>query len=1710
MGKYIKTGEFTQPKKVSTETAESAVRAIVHRMFARVLWRNRDFDIAESVAPVKVARVEQVYVPTIERTIIIEPTIINVIEVVVVEEEKSAEAIAVARITDEIFLSVVCRAIGKLERNRRKRAALKDRKRLLRVVRETKPAFELLDYALPTGFERTVVQRTPFVGAARKSHRLRRLERSIQRKTLVKRTLAAKPKPPTPKVRVKKVRPAKPHKWTREERNARLPRTMFGISLQSGGFLKPSKPAIPATRAERDEIQRQAAIKHAEAIRKAVPKLERKKAVLDARDKRNPAYVETQAGKFVGAAVGAAAALALTQLLRVVRGGKKALDSVNAIFDQMRSVGDTLKQYLGPVLWAAPLVLTVYFALRHFRVVTAPAHSLVIAALSSVVGAKLWKIIAKFFPESDSTGRSDIECQAGLMEHAPKILSAILTFSVFKGRRTPASMGEFCKRIAMLDRMSTGWETFLRWMMEALEVGVNFVRKTFGKERISFFQNTHKVTYDWASRVDEAIKQHTTANVDVNTEELNKLVGLVNEGHGFKEIYRGTSMFNIVNGYLVKAAELLHPHLGSINSRNNFRFEPVCSMFLGEPGIGKTLMAIPFCSTVLIESGIIPRGPETNFNTVTENIWQKGTSEFWNSYSKQHCVVLDDAFQQRADSKDKDNEFINIIRMVSSWSMPLNFADLTSKGRIFFGSKFLFGTTNVPCITSEARIVLHEPEAVARRLKYPYRIILKDEFKLPSTGRLNMVRYDQESLKCRKNNTSIDRYPWHIWEAVKHDFITGASVGDPVPLKSVLMEISEDLKQRLASHGDNVDAHSDYIKGLMDSVAVQSGLVELSSSSRRPSFDGTANDDPDYVVVGDLPSLKDFRQGLKANLSEHLEGAKGASKALKFGVLAVGVFVAFEIVKTILRTVWNTLQALFSRKPGKPRIQSNRPLTAHASRMAFKDVRMQGCDASVATNVYANTYKLTINFEDGAEFVMGQVCFVEHDLAVMPEHFSAQMKEKLNDGEIKFESKLKFRHSMNEMHTFEMSVRKFLSFARVTSADRDVEFVRFEDVRAHRNITTNFMKEGDVKWLGGNRARLDVCGVDERKRVCNPTTRSVFVMPSISFGRNLTFTPRKLERYFSYSAHTVSGDCGAPLCIFDNSSYSGRTVIGMHVAGAEARRVGYSSIITQEMIVEARDSLGVIQDAFEADLKDRGISLQAGNSLPFSHTGSFLPIGEVERPVIICPKTSLYVVDDLYGVFGEYNYHPAPLSPVYRDGQLVYPMENAVKPYSSPLLMYEQPWLKTAMHVAMQPLSSVTRDHTRSLYTFEEAVCGIPQEKFRSIPRGTAAGFPYVYDVRNGKKEFFGEGDTYDLTTPKALELRERVDYIITCARKGTRLSHIFVDFLKDELRSEQKVRDVATRLISSAPLDYVVAWRMLFGAFCTAVMKNHTLSGMAPGICTYTDWNMLACHLQKMGESVFDGDFKAFDSSEQPSLHGHILDFINKWYNDGEELARARRVLWLDLVHSRHIGGLGKDQRYIYQWNKSLPSGHPFTTIVNSMYSLTLLVSAYIVLTNDLTGFWRNVSAVTYGDDNASNPSPQVAEQYNQVTVAKALWDQFRVVYTPGTKDGNWQPLMNLQSIGFLKRGFRDDGGFWACPLELDSFLYTCYWCKNKKLESKITIDVLENALEELSMHTDGLWDAYAPKIYQLIQERGHEPKAPLDRDQYLAIIKSRSDSWF
>lgn len=1483
--------------------------------------------------------------------------------------------------------------------------------------------------------------------------------------------------------------------------------------------------------------------------------------------------VELQSGVSTAAIV-AGVAMVAHSLRKITKSVTTRVDSLSkGILSTFESIVQKIKD-VPRVLCILLVAVAALYVLHTQNMCSFFATGIAVAVglLLSKFHKPLWTAVSSFF-RTWTGGNAEpvaVEVQSGGINLNYRTFGKLLAVGFVAsatGIKNKVSMtGELMKRFSLLDRASTGLESFGSWLASALESLVNFARGLFGKKPVTLFKKVDTALEAWCKKVDEVDLRSTLVKDVPSADYLTSLSNLMIEGHGLRELYRRDTQGVIVDRYLRKLNDIIQPFQGAMNARNNFRVEPVAVMLRGAPGIGKSRSVTFFCGTLLKLAGLVAAD---SGDKVLEELWQKGTSQYWNSYAGQQCVVMDDVFQQTVVPGQEGTDYMELIRMIGSWAMPLNFADLPSKGKIFFTSKLVVGTTNASNFVHEAEKILIKPEALNRRLRFSYTMALDPQYAVGEDGTLPFHIWDAEKTRAEANEDPLLRYPWHMWKLYKHDFLTGKTDTTPLDFVHVIREIATELRNRQASFRDDVTSLTRYLSGITmqsgddDSVAGDAGDEPLPFAEHYTMDDGyKVAIDEDLARVLEQPRPRGLWQLLEkraADTRHALEKILGkrilfaVMAAMVLGLLKVAVDIAFAFFKKLFAPTKSSTDESGVKEKQKhvevpPTIASNLELltgTKTKNKSTVVDVQsnvrmareksyavpqLQSGDdlldrsIDCLYNLVVSPKSTTLNKTDTFNNI-GSMVFVNTHEAIMPAHFYAHMVHLWKDNEAKGAGEL-WVHVLNakqEKFSFQIPLSTFLTSRWHVYKGHELAMVYLPDTRHHKNLEARFLKEADLKTVGGRDGRIDIADHTYGR------SRVTMYIPSIKmeaagFVQDVTFGDipyvAKTTRIVSYGVHTIKGDCGGIISLADSASYGGRLILGIHV-GAKGGR-GLATIITEEMVKEGLAALNSVRDCFDEDIRTRGVDIQSSSDLPFDicvdearRECSFMPLYKVkwEHAAPRVPDSS-YFKTDMYdrAPFGPYSYAPAALKPVRRNGVEINPMEKALEPYSTLPFVPLMPNIDIVADVAFSKLTAHTCDVTRRLYSFDEAVLGVPADKFRPVPRNTGPGWPYVLHHK-GKTDFFGDKELYDLTSPHCVELRSRVDYIIDQAKKGNRLSHVFMDFLKDELRSPAKNEAVATRLISSAPVDYTVAWRMYFGCFSAAVMRNHTKVGMAPGISCYQDWGKLSSFLQQKGNKVFDGDFKGLDASEQPAVHRVILEYINRWYDDGAENARVREVLWEELVHSRHIGGLGAKGDFIYQWTKSLPSGHPFTTIINSMYTLLALAYAYYEITGSMTSFWEFVHAVTYGDDNVVNPSDEIAEVYNQVTIAPVLKRTFRMTYTPATKDGNWTPYTTIDKVSFLKRSFRrEENGFMACPLELDSFLFTPYYCKNKKLLKEIRRDVLRNSLEELSMHSREVWDEYANALYTEALDalpHGEVPIVANDRDKWQRIVRQRTD-WF
>nr|ULF99708.1 MAG: hypothetical protein 1 [Picornavirales sp.] len=1508
--------------------------------------------------------------------------------------------------------------------------------------------------------------------------------------------------------------------------------------FQSGGRPISFVKNVPkTTHAERDLEQAQAVKRKEKIKRKLTPKEVRESAVKSSRDKRNPAFVEGNLDYQGGEAI-RAIAIAVTGFAAgtIAKGVFNTARKAGEIVHEANKLIKSIKSFTKNPVWMIPIAcIAAYFLTKpifHF------ANKVLVEVMVRLFPKPVWTELAPVVSEVHFQDGSDL---------IGKVMATVCVFSIFKSAKIDhRTMSEFIKRMSSLPRLTESLSAFSGWILTAFEAAINFFRRIFGMESVSFKFGKMSQLDAWNKKVEKVLKEHQTMTAVPSPEIIDSWIALIGEAHELREIYRGTPIYRGICEMYDKLLVVIKPYKGSVNARNNFRVEPEMLLLTGAPGIGKTVLTMWLCAAILKRSNLA----SGNAESVLREIWQKGCSEYWNGYAGQKALIIDDAFQMHGDKTDKDNDFINVIRAISSWAFPLNFADVESKGAIYFTSQLVIATTNRANLEYGTEVI-YDMGAVYRRIGHGYRLKLNPDFALPN-GRLDFVR-----LREAKNAAPAGTFPWHIWSLEKHDYQTGRSCGVERGLEEVINEIADSLIAKNAAHADELLDLANFINApepppveevvgqqqfdeFVD-VAVQAGEEQQYVHANRKLMVWRNEDDVmdntlRYRVLSPLEermleftnwlshsilakgwrSIVWFRNQIKTRVAKLCVMASDNVfyRDLCFKMFMNAVDLTFFIygcaaAKIVIMSVIGVIKAVFNtvwRKKASKHDDDGEEAVEDQSNAKVPirqvdKVVLQNGEMDVIDNVERSSYYMIVRNEDEA-FAnhLGTGIFVCDSLFVYPEHFNKVIMEYPN-------GKLCMVNRRKSEFNFEISVASFLAYSRMSKDE--ISFVSFEGVRAHRNIINSFMRETDLQYAAGKSVSLLVTEVDmslrENKLVYTNSHRTFYSSTVAWKPKGAKFETIHLPRYFQYAAATRRGHCGSPLMTMSPNLFGGSGVMGVHVAGDGATKA-YAVPLTREIINDAMTKLKVVRDEFSADLTARRVAHQMGDVFHLNGSVSMLPICVLDKGVPMAQKTNIYRTG-YYGVFGDCGLAPAKQRPYLVDGELKYPMLNAIAPYDTPINLFEDRF-DDLVHVAMQKFTALSRDAPRHVMDFDTAVIGDPRlEYFRSIPRATAAGFPYSQTHGSGKKAFFGDGCDYDLSGEACVELRERVAHIVASAEKGIRLSHVFTDFLKDELRPIEKVLAGKTRLISASPLDYTIAFRMYFGCFMASVMKHHVFSGMAPGVCVFTEWNSVLMEMSSMGSKICAGDFKAFDCSEQPPLHWAILRFVNKWYSDGND--EIRKVLWLELVHSRHLGGLGNDQKYIYQWHHSLPSGHPFTTIVNSMYSLCALVYAVTkTLGKPYCSFWTVANALTYGDDNLLNASDEIVELL-PVEVMASHMKRLGLTYTSDSKGAileDWRPA---DKVTFLKRGFLCSDSRVNAPLELESFLYTFYFCKNKKLEREIFIDVMENALEELSMHGQERWDEFAPRVYELLSEQV-VPRAPCQRQSYLEFIKIRSDNWF
>jgi len=737
--------------------------------------------------------------------------------------------------------------------------------------------------------------------------------------------------------------------------------------------------------------------------------------------------------------------------------------------------------------------------------------------------------------------------------------------------------------------------------------------------------------------------------------------------------------------------------------------------------------------------------------------------------------------------------------------------------------------------------------------------------------------------------------------------------------------------------------------------------------------------------------------------------------------------------------------------------------------------------------VRKSSYTMYTSSEEGSWKYLGSCLFLKENIMVMPAHFKLLINQRKKFMNISLT--FSFQNVTGEK-SFECSESDVLDKCFVPEGwdNKDLCITRVKGMHIHANIIRHFIKSDILNDM----KNLKVCIVTPS--LFGPVYSSGTAKTIGSINVRLPDSNRfQLGQSVHYEVSTFDGDCGSVVLLV-NASVKEK-IIGIHTAG-KFTGGGICPTITQQMLsfLEEGDCQGVEEANVDFDLPWPGnfrfVRRDKAPSMAF--------ITQIQK-------------SPLHGLWG------VPLTAPSRmrvftnaDGLLVNPAHKAIAKYGT---LKECKATNDELRAVCSFMAhKFTPTELFNTVSFEEAILGDPLNPyFRSIPRNTSAGYPYVLRAKpghKGKQAIFGKDHQYDLWTQECIDLRRKVDADIAAMKDGGNVEYIFLDILKDERRKLKKVAEGATRLVSGSPVDQTVLLRMHFIEFLIEMMEGRIDNFSAVGINPYSaSWHKLALRLQEKGDNILAFDVAGLDTSHIKHVQTAIFDYIiNPTFEPDD--SDIRRKSFETCQDSLHIFG-----DVIYQWVGKLPSGCTLTTYLNTLYVLVCLGYCWVRLNprgiGGLDDLLEHLYLIVYGDDSLVSVSDGALDFFNYKTIPPVAQD-FGLTFTPAKKGEFTDELANsITDVDFLKRGFRYDKdlGRFVAPLELEVILEMPYWTKKGALSEQIVRDNVQTCLMELSLHGKEIYDKWAPQI--ITQTRIHMCYTPpiTDRLTLLWSTISRTD---
>ncbi|AUW34305.1 polyprotein [grusopivirus A1] len=309
-------------------------------------------------------------------------------------------------------------------------------------------------------------------------------------------------------------------------------------------------------------------------------------------------------------------------------------------------------------------------------------------------------------------------------------------------------------------------------------------------------------------------------------------------------------------------------------------------------------------------------------------------------------------------------------------------------------------------------------------------------------------------------------------------------------------------------------------------------------------------------------------------------------------------------------------------------------------------------------------------------------------------------------------------------------------------------------------------------------------------------------------------------------------------------------------------------------------------------------------------------------------------------------------------------------------------------------------------------------------------------------------GEKYKGKTKKELVVSEsfKTDVLTQLANPNT----YFVTYLKDELRSNEKIRNGNTRAIEACNFDYTVAFRMVMGHHYKNIMNDvEQLSEICVGINPYVYFDTIVDSLYDYNLCL---DYKKFDGSLSPQVMEAAVEVFS-WFASNPDLVKA--------IHRPTIYSTNWVSNQVWTVEGGMCSGSPCTSILNSAVNILVISTMMMSYGYDP----KELRLLTYGDDCVIS----VPYKVDISDFKKRLKNYFGMTVTnfDKTEEFKW---LSRGEISFLKRtpAILEGTTKLVGALDLDSMREKIQWTRSLNDFSS----QLESFQLELALHGRGVYE--------------------------------------